>query len=270
MAVAALGAPGRYARAAALDVLERLAREGGPLGATAARFAAAHAERGGASLSAIEVDRILAILAHDPRGEEAAARLRALVKAGDDPAHAAQVDPAASALLPRAKAVAEGNAAGPRPENEGRVLLGWLSVAAVAALRAENRHEARDLLRELDERIRAGARVEAPSWTAAVFALRDARLKPEGAALAQALLAADGDPPPRGFTWVADALDAADAESLSVRALERAVSRREPEARARLSALTRERGWRAADAGDRDEALALLKRARALAEPTGS
>src|SRR5690606_17886341 len=92
LAVAALEAPGRYRRAAALDVLEQLARAGGAVGREAARFAAWHAERSGPSLSDIEADRIGAVLG--PEGARAVQALRA---------EAAAPGP----LLARAKAVAE-------------------------------------------------------------------------------------------------------------------------------------------------------------------
>ncbi|HEY8430767.1 MAG TPA: hypothetical protein VIL20_20450, partial [Sandaracinaceae bacterium] len=101
-AVLALGSPGRYARAAALDVLGAIAARRDALGETAARFAARHAERAGLALSAIEADRIEAILA--PRSREAAARVRILAAIAEGApgalAHAASADPAAAAILP--------------------------------------------------------------------------------------------------------------------------------------------------------------------------
>src|SRR5690606_10264448 len=141
LAVAALEAPGRYRRAAALDVLEQLARAGGAVGREAARLAAWHAERSGASLRDIEADRIGAVLG--PEGARAVQALRA---------EAAAPGP----LLARAKAVAEGFAAGPRIEGGGRERVGWLGLAACAALRDKNRVEAREHLRELIERVRGG------------------------------------------------------------------------------------------------------------------
>ncbi len=269
IAVAALDAPGRYKRAAALDVLEQLAQKGGDIGRSAIALAAAHAERAGRALSSIEADRVRAVLAHHPGAADASARLAALLAiAEDEPgalARGARTDAAAESLLPRARAVADGNAAGPRPEAGGRVLVGWLGVAIAAALREKNRHEARALLDELTERVKQGARVEAPVWTAAVLAVRDERLSQLGRELARALLDAEGEPPPEGYLDVAEALEARGADELAIIALRRAAARREPRARARLSALLRHRGWQAADAGDRPRALALLREARALA-----
>ncbi|MCZ7677904.1 MAG: hypothetical protein M5U28_03630, partial [Sandaracinaceae bacterium] len=69
------------------------------------------------------------------RSEAAVVRVRELAAlAGGAPgalAHAASGDAAAAAILPRAKAVLEGGAAGPRPEC-GRALSGWLGLAACA------------------------------------------------------------------------------------------------------------------------------------------
>lgn len=265
VAVIALGSPGRYRRAAALDVLELLARQGGEAGEAALRWAAWHAERAGLALSEIEADRIEAIVA--PRSEAAAVRARELAAlAGGAPgalAHAASGDAAAAAILPRAKAVMEGGAAGPRPDG-GRALTAWLALAACASARSSDRVSARERLAELASRVRAGARLEAPAWTAAILALREPRLSEVGIELVTALLARSGEPPPRGFVALAEALEAAGSE-LAIPALRRAAARREPGARDRLARILGHRGWAAADAGRRAEALALLREARRLA-----
>lgn len=258
VAVAALDAPGRYRRALALDVLEQLARAGGDVGREAILFAARHAERAGAALSAAEAERIEAVIAVDGAADEARRRLSAL--------RAGRAEP--GALLARAKAVAEGNAAGPRVQDEGRELVGWLGLAACAALRAESRADAREHLRELTQRLRRGARAEAPVWTASALALRDARVSDVGRELAEALFARGDEPPPRGYASVAEVLEAAGAPELATQAWRRAAARREPGARDHLAHLLRWRGWQAAQAGDRDAAIALLEEARRLAGRT--
>jgi tetratricopeptide (TPR) repeat protein len=258
VAVAALEAPGRYRRAAALDVLESLARAGGELGRQAARFAALHADRSGTALSSIEVDRVAAVLrvAGSP---EAAARVFA-VRAG------APADGCSSDFLRRARAVAEGNAAGARPAAaSGREVVGWLGLAACAAVRARARAEAREHLRELTDRVRRGARAEAPVWTAVLIALGDGRIGDVARELAAALLAGNGEPPPRGYACLAEALDAAGASELAIEAWRRATARREPNARERLASIVRYRGWQAAQEGDRDKAISLLREARRIA-----
>lgn len=252
VAVAALEASGRYRRAAALDVLEQLARAGGELGRDAVRFAAWHAERAGSALSRIEADRVEAVLAHHPEGELARAQLAALRAGAFEP----------GPLLARAKAVAEGNAAGPRVDGSAREVVGWLALAACAALRSESRADAREHLRELTTQLRRGARVEAPIWTASILALRDARLAAEGRELAAALLDRAGEPPPRGYAHFAEALERGEAPELARKAWRRAAARREPGARERLARLLRWEGWRAAEAGERDAAIALLEEAR--------
>lgn len=249
VAVAALESPGRYRRVAALDVLELLARGGGPIGRDAMRFAAWHAERAGAALSRIEMDRLDALLG--PTEPEARARLATL----GEPA----------GLVARARSVVEGNAAGPRPEGGGREVVGWLGLAACAAIRDSHHAEALEHIRALIVRLESGARVEASGWTAARCALGDAKLAGVGQELASALLERGGEPPPRGYASFAAALDAAGAALLGTQAWRRAAARREAGAREHLARIARWRGWKAAEAGARDEAIARLREARRLA-----
>ncbi len=269
VAVAALEAPGRYRRATALDALERLAAAGR---AEAIRAAARHGERAGGALSALEAERIDAVLVHHPReGEREAvrARVRALAMlaegAASAPSQAAASDPDVEALLPRARAVAEGHAAGPRPTGDGRQQVGWLALAAVAAVRVKHRHDARPLLGELEERLRSGARVEAPCWTAAVLAVADERLNKVGRRLAALLLERDAEPPPAGFVGLAEALDDAGDDPSATAAWRRAAARREPGSRERLASRLRWRGWQAAEQGETQRAYDLLREAKRLA-----
>ncbi len=128
--------------------------------------------------------------------------------------------------------------------------------------RAGQRREALDALRELTERVRADGRAEAAMWTAAEAGLRV--LPTPARALVRALLEADGDPPPRGFLALARALEAVGAAADAVPVLRRATLRREDGARAHLADHARAEGWLASARGDRDEALARLREARAL------
>jgi hypothetical protein len=270
IAVAALDAPGRYRRAAALDVLETLARNGGEIGRAAVAFAAFHAECAGEALSSIEVDRIEAVLAqHRDVAAAAIARERLRALALNNPLRAAHTDIEAESMLVRARAVAEGGAPGPRP-NGTRAELAWIAYSSLSALTqpSPRRAEARDALTELLERVRRGARIEAPIWTAAIRALDDPTLREHALSLAAALLARSGEPPPRGFACLAEALDAAGSHSLAIEAWRRAAARREPNAKGRLAAILRHRGWVAADRNARDEAIALLREARRLAGGT--
>ncbi|HJL15386.1 MAG TPA: hypothetical protein RMH99_07020 [Sandaracinaceae bacterium LLY-WYZ-13_1] len=270
VAMAALDAPGRYRRAAAVDVLEQLARgDDDGLRAAAIAAAASHAEAAARALSAIEADRIEAVLAQHPVADRRAAaieRLRALRRiASAEPvaaAAAAHTDPSAEAFLARARAALEGNAPGPRPDDPRR-LLGWLALVAIHALDRDRVPEARRALREATSRLRAGAANEAPLWTAALLALP--RAPGPARALLRALLAGHGEGPPRGFASVAAALEAARLGDDALDALRRAAGLREEGARRALAERLRHRGWRAAEEGRRDDAIALLREAERMA-----
>ncbi|MEZ4339776.1 MAG: hypothetical protein R3B82_24410 [Sandaracinaceae bacterium] len=255
VAVAALASPGRYRRATALDVLEELARKGGDLGRHARARAAAHAES--APLSTIEADRVRAVLGHGASDEELATFDTLVRLAGGD----AGVARGEEAI--RARAVLDGCAPGPRPA-EGRLLVEWLALAIVHAVRSRRVHEARELLREAHYRIAEGARVEAPLWTAVHAAMG---LAPEPArALTRALLArTSGEPPPRGYLSLADAWLAAGADEEGIALLRRAARLREPGARQRLAAYLRHQGWVAAAEGRREDAIERLREAKHLA-----
>jgi tetratricopeptide (TPR) repeat protein len=270
LAVIALDAPGRYARAAAIDVLAAVARSGGELGRAAVRWAAWHAERSGAALSEIEADRIEAVLALWPdtsAARNAVERLRAIASMpeGDTAiARAAHADKDSEALLSRGRMLLERAAPGPRPTGE-RAILGWLGLSAIHAVRAGEAREALEALRELSSRIRNGARVEAPAWTAALTSMREERLVDAAAALLAVLLTREMEPPPRGFGSVAEALDLTGRHELAMVAWRKAASRREAGARERLASILCHRGWKAAQRGARDEAIQLLREARRLA-----
>lgn len=255
VAAAALASPGRYRRASALDVLEELARHGGEVGRYARARAAAHAES--ASLSAIEVDRVRAVIGHGATEAQLAA-FDALVRlAAGDPGAARGEE----AL--RARAVLEGCPPGPRPA-EGRLLVEWLALAVVHASREGRVSETRELLREAHYRIAEGARIEAPLWTAVHVAMAVA--EEPARALTRGLLARrTGEPPPRGYLPLANAWLAAGATDEGVALLRRAARLREPGARRRLAEHLRHAGWRAAAEGRREEAITRLREAKRLA-----
>ena len=258
VAVAALASPGRYRRAAAIDVLDELSRGGDEVARHALARAARHAET--TPLSPIESDRLRALFEH--RGHpEAIARIDALGRFGDG--EASRIPDADRAAL-RARAVLDGMSPGPRPEADGRGRVGWVALAIVHACRERRVAEARARLREATDLVDGGARVEAALWTAAHVAIA---ASPSAArALTTALLDRGiGEPPPRGFGALADAWLAAGAHDEGVRLLRRAARLREPGSRRRLASHLRTEGWRAAAEGRRDDAIALLREAKALA-----
>ncbi len=255
VAVAALSSSGRYRRAAALDVLEELAAGEGEVARHALARAALHAE--GASSSAIEVDRVRAVLAH-ARCEAALDALEHLQRAGG----ASAAESEGGRTLLRARAVLDGCAPGPRPPR-GRALVGWLALSIVHACQERRASEARALLREAAALLAEGARVEAALWTAARLAIEVAK-EPARALTAALLERADAESPPGGYLPIADEWLARGERAEGLLLLRCAARVREPGARSRLAAHLRADGWEAAAAGRRDEAIALLREARHL------
>lgn len=267
VASAALEATGRYLRVAALDSLQELAREGGVIGRQAVALGAAHAEASGPSLSDIEADRLDVLLSHHPDAAArrlATERLRALRAYAEESeaAELARTDPAAEAFLPRVLATLEGRSPGPRPEDP-RAAQAWLALTVVHALSQDRASDIERALSEATDRVRAGGRGEAALWTAAALALPAS--KEQARHLIAALLDARGEPPPRGYRSIAAALESVGLADEAVTALRRAAARREPGARDALARRLRRLGWRAAEEGRRDEAIALLREARPLA-----
>lgn len=260
VAVAALASPGRYRRAAALDVLHQLADGEDDVARVALARAVLHAED--STLSDIEADRVRALLSR--RDDDVArARFEGLLAFDAADASGARTDPEADSMTLRAKAVLEGLAPGPRPSG-GRALTGWLGLAVVHAVRERRVSEARAHLRDATSLVESGARIEAALWTAADTALR---LAPEATrGLIRALIARHGgEPPPRGYLSLADALHAIGAEAECIALLRRAARRREPRARECLASHLRHAGWVAAAQGRRGDAISLLREAKRLA-----
>lgn len=271
VAAARLSVSGRYARARGLDVLVELAAGAdSELARAAVRAACAHADASGRGLTAVELERVRRAAERWP-GDDVRARL---VSALEVLAPAIEADSAARSAaivkgatlhaatrdhLERARAVLSGGAAGPRPLHDA---ASWCALAAIAALRTGQESTARARLRELRAAGIGPGHVAA--WTAAWLALERPLLRDDALALAEALLATRGAPP-RGFQQLAIRLERAGAEALALRALARAHEQRESGAlEARSAALVRA-GWRAWAAGRRDDAIARLAEARALA-----
>jgi hypothetical protein len=265
----ALRAGSRYRRAGVLDRLLDTARGEDVAAASRARTVAArHVDQAGASLSAIEADRVRAVLATVPdddareRLEERLDRLRHLAETPTDAAALAAGLGDREAETHRRR-VEQGP--GPRPRG-GRSLTGWLGLALIDALERGEVDAPRQLALEATTHLlrgrSAGVTREAPLWTAARFALL--REVPEAPPLIAALLEAPGEPPPRGFSELAACLEAEEEPDLAAEAWAHATLHRETGARGRLGARLREQAWEAARRGDGRKALALLRRAAPL------
>jgi hypothetical protein len=239
-AIARLGERGRYARTRGLDVLVELA--GGrdaALARAAIRAACAHVDELGPAATAVEIDRVRRAIALWPDASE---RERAIARL--DALGADEVPLAADAAMERAS----------------RLLGDEPALRAIAAIRSGRYDDARSALRALaaPEGMASAAR-----WTACALALEVPSLRADAAALAAAWMASPFAPP-RGFVHLSERLAAAGEADLALRALARAHERHERGARdAHVAALVRE-AWRAHADGRRDDAITLLRRARAL------
>jgi hypothetical protein len=243
LAAAALTARGLYARVRVLDRLHELVLDPA-LRAAVVRIAVAHADGHGARLSAIERDRVLAILdraAVDPA-------ILALLREGA---------PVAEPFRARARAALSGNLLGPMPSetSERRDWLGLVVLAAIA--RGEPRSAVTPLV--------ALAKHEPSSiaWTAALTALGQPLLRVEALACVERWIDR-GVPPPRGYASLVKPLEHASAPALAERALEEAAVRSETGARARLAKKIEKRARDAYARGALEEARALAVRAIAL------
>ena len=262
-----LAASGRYRRASALELLAAIVGEPDPECARAAlRLACAHVDRLGIALTDPEADR-LTTLASAARGQtRMGATLDALVARvsllREEPAareaataREAMAHVGGRQLVDRARAVRDGGAPGPRPE-DSEPLPAWLALTTLAHLRTRRLGEALACLRELDA-LRTPP--DAAGWTAVSRAARERALHEVLAPLLSRWLDDDGvTSPPRGFLDLAGRLDRAGLAHHAGRAIERARQRQEPEARAIAIRHAVRGAWSAYDRGDRREARELL------------
>lgn len=268
-----LGARSRFARATGLGHLEALAAGGDR--ATRARCAAiaiAHGERAGDALSALEADRIAAVLKHGadaPERRAAAARLPQLggrapaVDVADVAARTAE----GRALVQRARALLGGAGRNMRaPAGSMDLELTWLAHDVCAAVADGDRPAAARALLALTARCRDATRVPRPVWTAIALATAvPGMVRADALALAARALELRAEAPARGWASVGAALLRAGREDLAEAALRRGLAAGEPAAERALFEIARSRGWRAARRGERDLALAALREAKRIA-----
>jgi hypothetical protein len=245
----------------------------------------------GEDLTALEADRLLALLSREPIAKEAAGAreaVRALARlaraketrsdaeltaALDD---AAVSDPELALLHARARDILggrfEAHLGGVPPQERPLVASAaypiWTALldAAVAMRDAAWARAARAVL-HLAEAAERGERAPPTLWTIAQAALGtdDAELRAAAGRLALAMLKATRAAPPRGWLCLAHALAVAGMEEQATLARRAAALAKEPGAvDALVVALTRS-GWQLAAAGDRAAAIARLREARALA-----
>jgi hypothetical protein len=239
-----LRSPSRFARATAVDMLDRIgAGSDRELAARARGRALRLADDGWTRLTRLEADRLIALAKRAPDAEAVLARLRAVIDGPPERGHRAPAAPLDDAGAAIAK--------------------------LVLALREGRHADAVDALREASRRVEREGRASCASWSAAELALGSDEdiVRREAAAFARRLLDTTSIPP-RGFLTVSAALDAAGFGEPAELAARAAVAQREPGAAAALGALLRRRGWAGA-ASHPASALAALREAKALLSPSG-
>lgn len=277
-----LASPSRFSRSAWLgELAERVAGGDAAVAARALALACAHGDRLGVALTPMEEDRLLAVFARlaDPAlAARLSARLgqrRALALA----ARAGDVDGALRVLEatrpPDARALAYARRAAdvvrgrfeprvPLPEGDAAAL----AITACAALRDADLARAEAALARLPAELEAAPHGErGPAWEAAAVGLHSEAEAVQRASLAvvATLLRLGAPLPARGGVGLARACRAASSEEgsdLSLALLRAASSAREAGAAEAYLEAARERGWRAAAAGERDVALRWLREAR--------
>lgn len=304
-----LRSPSRFVRAGALGLLDDVVsnEEARAWHAAALCLATAHADRAWDGLSALELDRLRALLGRTPivklagRARDALASSDAAAKAHDDAsfervlAHAADVDPALAPVFRRARDIVGGRfeAQLSMQNDEAPSDAWWMLLDVVAALRdrrADRGHAfgarasdavAAHRLRQLAELVERGGSVPVQTWTVAQASLADSNADVRGVAgrLLSAMLgertplARRIGPPPHGWSSLAQALAACGMESLATTARRCASAAKEAGADDALAlALTRS-GWELAQTGDRSRAIERLREARSLAlasHPSGA
>ena len=259
-----LAASGRYQRVRALDRLLEIVAQGGAIARAALRLLARHLERTGSSLTAVEADRIVALLAR-ARGaslppDAIAALERRLAMATAPPAEreAAVVRTAgqdARWLLERARAVRDGGTAGPAPSTPER-RAPWLALLVITQIRARRLGEALAALREL---VALEPAADALGWTMLARAASERVLRGEVLLLAHRwLTSADVVAPARGYLDLAARFERAGLAELAGLALSRARAAHEPDARPVAIQHAIRRAWALRDRGEIHEAHRVL------------
>jgi hypothetical protein len=151
-------------------------------------------------------------------------------------------------------------------EASGRARLADLALDAIAEELHGRSREARMALTKLRSAVTSERAVPHAVWTAARIALAagDAHLQEAGLLLVSDLLERRGGPP-RGYLDLVPLLREAGRGDLVARALTRATRAREPLASRELAAELVREAWRDAQRGERQAAIAKLRRARELA-----
>ncbi len=281
-----LSSSSRFSRAGWIAELEHLvtSKESTPTtAASALRLVCAHSDRLGNALSEMEKDRALAVfskLRDEALGRRLRARLAAwgplseTAKAAESRASRpaaeildlfvkAEVGPDDLAHARRALEITQG-----RFEPKVDLPKGsapHLALSAAAALRDGDMPRSAGALEALAKEVpKAAPAKQRPAWEPAYVALfaDDEGARNAGLAVIRALLRSGTSAPARGALSVARACRAAGDEKAAAALLAMATEARESGAKEAYFEATREMAWAAFGAGQRDDALQLLREAQ--------
>lgn len=275
-----LFSPSRFVRAGAIGALDLLVTGlDAALAARALLVCARFADDAAPALTSLEIDRLSAIFGREAVtkvAEGAKSAFFASVKLAqaksedvlvDAMKSALEIAPEIAPLNSRAQDVLRGRYEPFVAIPSDRATAALLLDAAVA-LRDGPPPRAAATLRMLAEKAERGERIPPRAFSLAEVALasEDAELRGVAARLVKAMMERPRPcAPPRGFLGLANALALAGMEDLAGTVRRAAALWREPGAAESLAlALTRS-GWQLASAGDRRQAIARLREAKALA-----
>jgi len=278
-----LVASSRFVRAAWLGELDRLVSGAAPRIADAALArVCAHADRHRDTLTALELDRVLAVFAK-LRDEALSARLSARVRSWPRLVAAAAREP-----VVREEVLAVLAEASPSPRTQGLAMRALdlatgrfepktdlpkdpenLIFSAAFALRDGDGPRASTALSAWAERSReAHVGALGAAWEVTRFALssEDEAVRRAACACARALVERAAPLPSGSGLAIARSVRLAGEMELAARLLAMAVAAKEPLAKETFGDLARELGWKAALEGRRDEAIRHLRAARDLGQ----
>lgn len=287
--------PSRFTRASALGTLDEIVRgEDARLAYQALMTAAQWADDMGDALTALELDRLIALFARarateaSPGAETIARAIERIIRARGDELDSALEEAAKNAppsavagpwrigsLNARARDILGGRFEAPRDDVESapadpalrRVYHHGLVLDVVAAMRDRAPARAARALDTLVLAEEAGDRLPRELLAVAHAALvsDDAELREVAARFFDVRLSrVRPGAPPRGFLALADALAACGKQDAASLARHAAVFAQEPGALESLGASLARSGWEHARSGDRTRAVEKLREARAL------
>jgi len=290
-----LRAPSRFARAGAIALLDELVSTGdAALSRRALVLAARHADDMADELTSLEVDRLVALLSREPlakemtRARDTVRSIARLARAKDLAAtsgagtaeaeleaaldEAARLDPELAVLHRRARDILRGRFEPALHETtlslEASAYPQWTALLdAVVAIRDSAWPRTARALRWLAEASERGERLPPHVWTVAQAALgtEDAEVRAVAGRLVASMSKTTTAAPPRGWLPLARALAGCGMDDLATTLRRSAALAKEPGAAEALGlALTRS-GWELARSGERSQAIAQLREARALA-----